>query len=106
MQGHWCRTDLVIIHRNHPIHVPIAQLEGLLADGLDGGAVGEEPDVVQNDGLARFERRRHAGRVLGLDTVHFNVGPHLFHVGRDAGQQPATAAAAKDRVQPSPVALP
>ena len=62
--------------------------------------------MVQHDGLARFERRRHAGRVLRFHAIDLHVRSYLFHVGRDAGQQPATPTAAEDRIQPPPVPLP
>ena len=62
--------------------------------------------MVQHHRFTCFQRRRHAGRVLGFHAIDLHVRSYLFHVGRDAGQQPATAAAAKYRIQPPPVPLP
>mgnify|MGYP004279326593 CR=1 FL=1 len=39
IEGRRARADLVVVDRDHAIHVFIAQFERLLADGLDRGAV-------------------------------------------------------------------
>ncbi|PMB70998.1 hypothetical protein BM221_003461 [Beauveria bassiana] len=72
------------------------EAKGLLADRLDGGAVGKQADLFEHDALAPLERLGHGVCVVGLDADNLDVGRHALHVDADAGNQAAAADAAKD----------
>ncbi|KAF3810584.1 Threonine dehydratase [Colletotrichum gloeosporioides] len=77
----------------------LADTEGFLADGLDGGAVGEEADVVEDDALALGEGLHEGVGVIGLDADDLDVGRHALDVDADAGDEAAAADAAEDGVE-------
>ena len=51
----------------------------------------KRPDAIEHDPLARRQRRRHAGGVVGLDPDDLHVGAQELDEGRDPGREPAAA---------------
>ena len=92
-------ADLIGVDENHLIDMLACELEILLADALDGDAVGKEPDALERHALARFQGVVHRRRILGLDADHAHARREILHVRRDAGDEAATANRHEDRVE-------
>ena len=65
---------------------------------LDRDAVGECAYTVKRDGFSGFQRALHAGGVLRLHAVDFYLGVQRLDGARNAGNQPAAADGADDRI--------
>jgi len=70
----------------------------VLADLRHRHAVGEQPDLLEHHPLAGSHRRLQAVGIVRLDADHLGLRIEVFHVGSDAGHQPAAAHRDEDRV--------
>ncbi len=75
------------------------EAEGLFADQLDRGAVGEQAHFGQLDALAGTHRARHRVGIARLHADDAHLGTHRLDVGRDAGDQAAAADGDEHRVE-------
>jgi len=87
------RADLVGRDGDDLVEADAADAEGFRSGLAHRHAVREQPDAVQHDALVGCERRLHAGRIVGLDPDHLDVGPQELDESRHAGRK----AAAPDR---------
>ena len=69
-------ADRIGVDRDELVHQLAGDAEGLLADQLDGGAVGEQADVGQRHALVRRDRLHHRVGVVHLHADHLDLGPH------------------------------
>ncbi len=82
-----------------------AYAECLFADGLDGGAVGEEADFGEEDSFALVDGLGHGVCVVGFDADYLDVGGDAFDVDAYSGDEAAAADAAEDCFQVLEVGL-
>ena len=98
------RTDLVGVDDHEVVDQFTGEPERLLADELDGGAVAEQPDVVERHPLPGGERTDHRVGVLDLDADHLDLRADGLDVGGDPRDQTAAADGDEDRLD-RPLAL-
>jgi hypothetical protein len=84
----------------------LADAERLLTDGLDGGAVGEEADLAEDDALALAQGLDHGVRIVRLHADDLDVRGDALDVDADAADEPAAADAAEDGLEVLQVRLP
>ena len=92
------RADLVGRDGDDFVEQFAAEPERLLAGLPHRDAVGEEPDLIEHDALARRDGAGHGGGVFRLDADHLDLGPQELGVDRDAGREPAAADRHEDRL--------
>ena len=72
---------------HHFIHKLVGNVEGLLANLLDGHAVGEQADLTEDHPATGFHGPVKAVGIIGFYPDDPDVGPDKFDVGSDTGNQ-------------------
>ncbi len=96
-------ADGVGVHQDDLVDQLARDAKGFLADQLHGGAVREQAHFLEFHALARVHRALHRVGVHGLHANHLDLRAHGLDIGRNAGDQAATADRHEHRVQRSRV---
>ena len=92
-------ADLIGRHRHDFVEGGAADPERLCPHLADRDPVGEEAHAVERHARVGGERRRHAGRIVGLDADHLDVGPQELDEARHPGREASAAHRHEDRFQ-------
>ena len=92
------RGDLLVVDRDHALHMLLDDREGELARPLDGDAVGDRAGRLGCPDRTCLERVDEGGAGLGLHADDRGAGPQPVHGEGDAGDQPAAAARHHDEI--------
>jgi hypothetical protein len=85
------RAHGIRVDADHLVDERAGDPEGLLPHQTHRGAVGEQPDVLELDPVPGLERSGHGVGVVGLHPDDLDVRAQRLDVGRDPGDEPATA---------------
>ncbi len=93
------RADRVGVDNDEVVDPSAGGLEGMCANELHRGAVGEQPDLVELDALTRRHRPGHRVGIDGLGAHDSDPGADGLHVGGDPGDQSAATDRYHDGVE-------
>ncbi len=89
-------TYLICIDQNHLIHKLAGHTKTLLSYLPDRHAICKYSHLLEFDPAPSLHRSIERRRVIRLNTDNLHLGPYIFDIGRDPGNQPATAHRNKD----------